>query len=197
VRPVGTALTGRTISAVLPVPVLASPERMGASETADPAVLAALERDHGQAMFGFVRRLGLTDAQADDAVQEALLRLWAEMVHGRGIDDPRRWAYRAIYRLAMDEHRLRRRLAALAARLGPTAPAERGPDRDDRLAVWSEVDRLPPRQRHVLYLRYRSDLRFDEIATVLGITSSAARSHATQGMATLRRRLGRPEEDEG
>lgn len=184
------------MSAVLPVPVLASPERMGASETADPIVLAALERDHGQAMFGFVRRLGLTDAQADDAVQEVLLRLWAEMVRGGRIEDPRRWAYRAIYRLAMDEHRLRRRLAALAERLGPATRTERGPDRDDRLAVWSEVDRLPPRQRHVLYLRYRSDLPFEEIGAILGITASAARSHATQGMSTLRRRLVRPEEDE-
>ena len=55
--------------------------------------------------------------------------------------------------------------------------------------MWAEVDRLPTRQREVLYLRYRSDLTFEAIGEVLGITSSAARSHATQAMATLRQRF--------
>ena len=45
-------------------------------------------------------------------------------------------------------------------------------------------------KRQVVYLRYRSDLSFDQIGEALGITASAARSHATQAMATLRRRLG-------
>jgi DNA-directed RNA polymerase specialized sigma24 family protein len=43
-----------------------------------------------------------------------------------------------------------------------------------------------------VYLRYRSDLDFEEIGQVLGITSSAARSHATQATATLRARLTDP-----
>jgi RNA polymerase sigma factor (sigma-70 family) len=59
----------------------------------------------------------------------------------------------------------------------------------ERRQVWTEVDRLPERQREVLYLRYRADLPFDAIARVLGITSSAARSHATQALGTLRTRL--------
>jgi RNA polymerase sigma factor (sigma-70 family) len=63
-------------------------------------------------------------------------------------------------------------------------------DLEDRIAVWAEVDRLPERQRHVLYLRYRADLPFEDIASVLAISASAARSHAAQAMGTLRRRLG-------
>ena len=59
----------------------------------------------------------------------------------------------------------------------------------DRLAVWGEVDKLPARQRQVLYLRYRSDLSYEEIGHVLGITASAGRSHATQALATLKRNL--------
>jgi DNA-directed RNA polymerase specialized sigma24 family protein len=55
--------------------------------------------------------------------------------------------------------------------------------------MWSEVDRLPARQRQVLYLRYRADLRFEDIATILGIDASSARGNASRGMATLRDRL--------
>lgn len=152
------------------------------------AVIADLQHSEGQGLFGFVRRLGLTDEQADDAVQEVFARLLAELHRDIGVANPRSWAYRSIYRLAMDQHRLRRRLVALTSALGrQSAPGQA--DSSDRVAIWGEVELLPPRQRHVIYLRYRSDLPFDEIGVVLGITSSAARSHATQAVATLRLRL--------
>jgi RNA polymerase sigma factor (sigma-70 family) len=155
-------------------------------------IVLDLERRHGQALFGFVRRLGLSDAQAADSVQEVLLRLWAELVAGRSIEQPKAWAFRAIYRLAMDQHRLQRRIGAIAERLGRSDEARDDATRDagDRVAVWAEVARLPERQRHVLYLRYRADLTFEQVGLVMGITASAARSHATQATATLRRRLG-------
>jgi RNA polymerase sigma-70 factor (ECF subfamily) len=157
-------------------------------------LIVQLEASHGQGLFGFVRRLGLGDAEAADAVQDVLLRLWTELERGATIADPRAWAYRAIYRMAMDEHRFRRRVASLRDRLigrTPTEPSvDEGRATSDRIAVWAEVDRLPLRQREVLYLRYRSDLPFEDVGAVLGITSSAARSHATQALAALRRRIG-------
>ena len=155
-------------------------------------IVIDLERRHGQALFGFVRRLGLSGAQAADAVQEVLLRLWSELKAARPIEQPKAWAFRTIYRLAMDQHRLHRRIGAIADRLGRSGDArdDAAQDAGDRIAVWMEVDRLPERQRHVLYLRYRADLTFEQIGSVMGITASAARSHATQATATLRRRLG-------
>lgn len=161
-------------------------------EDALRGIVIDLERRQGQALFGFVRRLGLSDAQAADAVQEVLLRLWVEVKAGRTVEQPKAWAFRAIYRLAMDQHRLQRRIGAIVERLrwSDAGWDDKGRDAGDRIAVWAEVARLPERQRHVLYLRYRADLSFDEVASVMGITSSAARSHATQATATLRRRLG-------
>jgi RNA polymerase sigma factor (sigma-70 family) len=163
----------------------------------DPALVVELEARHGQAMFGFVRRLGLSDEHAQDCVQETMLRLWAELGRGTHVADPKGWAYRTIYRIAMDEHRLRRRVAGLVAMLGDRGGAgQREADPTDRIAVWREVDRLPARQRQVLYLRYRADLPFEEVGTILGMTASAARSHSTQAMKTLRTRLG-PDEPIG
>jgi DNA-directed RNA polymerase specialized sigma subunit, sigma24 homolog len=57
------------------------------------------------------------------------------------------------------------------------------------LSVWAAVDRLPPRQRAVLYLRYRADLSYDRIAAVMGITANGARNDASVATASLRRRL--------
>ena len=177
---------------------LGKPERQltgtDATVPVDPDLVARLEAQQGQAMFGFVRRLGLTDAQAQDCVQEGLLRLWTELQRGTAVLDPQAWVYRTIYRIAMDEHRLRRRVDGLVSILGGRSmPEPVRHDQTDRIAVWGEVDRLPARQRQVLYLRYRADLPYDEIGTILGMTASAARSHATQAMQTLRVRLHEPD----
>jgi RNA polymerase sigma-70 factor (ECF subfamily) len=147
---------------------------------------------HGQQLFGFVRRLGLGDDEAADVAQEALLRLWRVCRDGEVPERPVAWTFRTAYRLAMDRHRLRRRWTAL---LGTHRSPDREPPehRDELLAVWSEVDRLPERQRQVLYLRYRADLPFEDIGNVLGIDPSTARANASRGIASLRELLG--EED--
>jgi RNA polymerase sigma-70 factor (ECF subfamily) len=155
------------------------------------ADVAGLHRDEAQALFGFVRRLGLSDEQADDAVQEVFARLLDQSRRGIAIANSRSWVFKAIYRIAMDQHRLRRRLVGVIESLR-RRDVRPGPDAADRIAVWHEVDRLPERQRTVIYLRYRADLRYEEIGQVLGISASAARSHSTQATATLRTRLADP-----
>jgi RNA polymerase sigma-70 factor (ECF subfamily) len=178
------------MAAVDPQPEYQVTARLAGAPRPDSRIVVDLEARHGQALFGFVRRLGLSDSQAADCVQEAMLRLWAELDRGTVIVEPKGWAFRTAYRIAMDEHRLQRRLAALAGLLAArTQRPSAQLDQADRLAVWSEIDRLPVRQRQVLYLRFRADLPFDQIGETLGITASAARSHATQATSTLRRRL--------
>lgn len=150
-------------------------------------VVVSLDREHGQRLFGYALRLGVDPARAADLVQEALIRLWRELGRGTAIASREAWTYRALSRLAMDEHRLRRRVATLVARLGEhTSPRVMEIDAEERVAVWSQVDRLPDRQRQVIYLRYRADLSFEEIGQVMGIEPGAARSYASVAHRTLR-----------
>ena len=152
----------------------------------DPTALVDVYDRRGRELFGLCRRLGLDDDEANDAVQEAFLRMWRELARGTAIADPDAWAFRVTYRLAMDHHRLGRLVQSLAARLSAvTARDELDPA--DRLAVWAAVDRLPPRQRAVIYLRYRADLSFEQIAEVMGITANGARNNASAATATLRK----------
>ena len=157
-------------------------------------VLSLHER-RGQDLYGFALGLGLSEEEAADAVQEAMLRLWRELAADREVRDLDAWAFRTTYRLAIDHHRLRRRIAGSLGRL--IARGERHAsdpaDSADAEALWQAVDELSGRQRAVLYLRYRADLPFDRIGFALGITSNAARSHATTALATLRRRFAQEE----
>ena len=155
----------------------------------DDAWLAvvALEQASGQRLFGYALRLGVDAGRAGDLVQEALLRLWRELDGGADIRSPEAWTYRTLAHLAMDEHRLHRRIATLVARFGDRAtPPVMEADATDRVAVWSQVDQLPDRQRQVIYLRYQADLSYEEIGQVMEITAGAARSHATTALRTLR-----------
>jgi RNA polymerase sigma-70 factor (ECF subfamily) len=161
--------------------------------TADE-VVERVDLGQGQNLFGLARRAGLDDQAAEDAVQETLVRLWLEVRSGTDVLDPPAWSFRTVYRIAMDQHRVRRRLREIVERLGrqPPPPA---PDMVQQLTIWSLVDRLPLRQRQVIYLRYRADMTFEEIALVMAITPSGARAHSAKAKANLRRIAGPIQKD--
>jgi RNA polymerase sigma factor (sigma-70 family) len=153
-------------------------------------VVREVDQQHGQGLLGLAIRSGLAHDAAEDAVQEALFRLWQEVRRGVEVIDPRAWTFRTLYRIAMDEHRFRRRAGDIVARLSTRSWKTLDPDIAQRISVWTLVDQLPTRQRQVLYLRFKADLSFDQIAATLGITASAARAHATFAAARLRAAIG-------
>lgn len=60
---------------------------------------------------------------------------------------------------------------------------------EDRLTLWPQIVRLPPRQRAVVVLRYYEDLSEQEIATALGCSPGTVKSTAHAALRTLRGRL--------
>jgi RNA polymerase sigma factor (sigma-70 family) len=157
------------------------------------SAVADVHDRRGRELFGLCRRLGLDEDEANDAVQETFLRMWNESSRGTVISDPEGWAFRVVYRLAMDHHRFGRLAHALAERLMDVQVRDEI-DPADRMAVWATVDKLPPRQRAVLYLRYRADLDYERIAAIMGITANGARNDASAATATLRKRLALAED---
>ncbi|MFD1535751.1 SigE family RNA polymerase sigma factor [Nonomuraea guangzhouensis] len=61
--------------------------------------------------------------------------------------------------------------------------------RDDQREVVAALKRLPARQREALVLRYWLGLRESEIATAMGISCGAVKSHTARGMAALTRAM--------
>jgi len=172
-----------------PVSQTRQAHRQDARDDAWDAIVS-LDREHGQRLYGYALRLGVDAGRAADLVQEALLRLWRELGKGAAITSREAWTYRTLSRLAMDDHRLRRRIATLVARLGDGRTARpMEVVSTERVAIWEQVDRLPDRQRQVIYLRYQADLSFEEIGDVMGIEPGAARSYASTAHRTLRSAL--------
>jgi RNA polymerase sigma-70 factor, ECF subfamily len=165
--------------------VTATPSGSAIAAATEQRVTEHYER-RGRELWGLARRLGATDEQAADVVQEVHLRLWHEFHKGTAIADVDAWSFRVAYRLVMDQHRIGRRVQGLVGRLTAGHVESVTHSLDDSLSLWPLVDRLPERERATLYLRYRADLSFGQIGEVMGITAASARAYASRAIERLR-----------
>jgi RNA polymerase sigma-70 factor (ECF subfamily) len=170
---------------VAPGAVTATPPDRANTAATEQRVTEHYER-RGRELWGLARRLGATEEQAADAVQEVHLRLWHEFHKGAAIADVDAWSFRVLYRLVMDQHRIGRRVQGLVGRLIPGHIETVTHSLDDGLSLWPLVDQLPERERATLYLRYRADLSYEQIGQVMGITAASGRAYASRGIERLR-----------
>jgi RNA polymerase sigma factor (sigma-70 family) len=143
---------------------------------------------YGPALLRFCRaQVGAT--RAEDCFQETMLA--ALRAYGE-VRDPgalRSWLFAIAARKAVDGHRSRARTPEPVNDVEALAPASVPPDRDP--ALWKRVRRLPDKQRHAVTLRYLGDLSHREIAAVMRTSEAAARRNVFEGLARLRKEIGR------
>ena len=161
---------------------------------------AAFERQRPYLRTVALRILG-AGAEADDAVQEAWLRLGR--TGGEGIDDLRAWLTRVTSRVCLDmlrTRRLRREvpveidlddLPAGAARAGvedraPTPEEEVLLAESVGLALHVVMDSLTPAERVAFVLHDIFDLPFAQIADVLGRSPDAVKMLASRARRRVR-----------
>jgi len=142
------------------------------------------------------RRLG-GDADAEDAVQETLLRAFRGLDRFGSADEWRlgAWLHRIVANVCVDQC-LRRQAAARATDRLSGRTDLIGEDFSDLLsdpvalaAVRCAVGSLPANQRQAFLLRIVEDLPYPEVAEQLGITEDNARARVQRARATLRRVL--------
>ncbi len=147
-----------------------------------------------QPLYAYVRRLGFSDADADDVLQETFTAAWRAI---RSLRDPRAlttWLFRICRRAAgahakagRDEPHLPDTVdLAHAADPGRRDALEAEEQRDWVLAA---VTALPVRQREVIALHYLAGLSLSECADVLEVPSGTAKSRLARGLAELEDRL--------
>lgn len=190
---------------------------VAAATNGDAAAFSAVVEQHRiELQVHAYRMLGsLEDAQ--DAVQDTLLRAWRSRSTYDGRSTFRAWLYRITTNVCLRilERRPRRVLpfdagpvAELGARPLPHAdlpwlqpypdllldkglgPEEAAVARETiELAFLAAIQHLPPRQRAVLILRDALDWSANETAVVLEISVAAANSALQRARATMKERL--------
>ena len=170
--------------------------------TAEP--MQRLEPYHGELMRHATRMLR-SGFEAEDAVQETMVRAWHALDRFEGRSHLRSWLYRICTNVCLDMLASRQRRArhglepssgdAATAALSTLAtsptdgdPAEVVDGRESvRLALLTVLQHLTPRQRAVLILREVLRWSAAECAILLDSSVASVNSALQRGRATLRR----------
>ena len=142
-------------------------------------------------MFGLAIRMLGDVSEAEDVVQEAMLRLWRIAPDWRrGEAQVSTWLYRVVFNLATDRLRVRKRQGpSLDAIEDPASPEPGAPeqlqDKARNAALQGALDDLPDRQKQAVILRHIEGLSNPEIAQIMGITTEAVESLTARGKRAL------------
>jgi RNA polymerase sigma-70 factor (ECF subfamily) len=186
---------------------------------ASRGVSAELEdrlEDHRADLTGYCSRMLRSSAEAEDAVQETMVRAWRAYDRFEGRSALRTWLYRIATNVCLDllgssgrrahpidlgpeaaadvspDSRARTRAAAVSEP-EPADPADVVVSHDEvRRALDAALWRLPPRQRAVLILREVIRWPAQEVADLLGVTVVSVNSALQRARATL---AARPVDD--
>lgn len=171
---------------------------MQRARAGDRRSLEDLLRRHQDRLYALCRRLAGTDADAADALQEALIAIVRGLPRFDGRSSFSTWAYRVATNATLDELRRRQRRPSPGlpgeddVAIGG-APATSGSPADAvtaRIDVHAALAQLPSEFRAAVVLRDLCELSYEEIADTLGVPLGTVRSRIARGRAALVPLLG-------
>ena len=176
------------------VPVTAAPPRVaGPAFLLDASTMSAVVDDQWQPMTRLAMLLLGDLASAEDAVQDACEGTWRIRPEVRNRQHLVAYLRTAVINRCRSAGRRRGTTRRFLAAVRPdVAPAADAPLllAEASSAVVAALDRLAPRQREVLVLRYWSQLSEREIAEALGVAPGTVKSTASDALTRLNRLLG-------
>jgi len=190
----------------IPYPEMTDAALAQCAAAGDTDAFEGIMRRHNRLLFRTARSVLKSDAEAEDALQEAYLRAWHALSGYRGDASLSTWLVRIVINESLG--RLRRRHANVipldaavdGAGREPEAWMEDDPDgRPERAALRSEmrrlmearIDALPDAFRSVFMLRAVEELNVEETAAALGVPEATVRTRFFRARALLRESLSR------
>jgi RNA polymerase sigma-70 factor (sigma-E family) len=156
--------------------------------------LADLAGGRGAALKRHAFLLCGNDHQADDLVQEALVRAFARPRRVPGPGSTEAYVRAIMVNLFIDGARRQARWSRVAPLLrtgGMTPdPADQVSDRD---AMLTALRSLSPRQRACVVLRYYEDLPVADVAAVLGVAEGTVKRYVSEAMSHVAAQLSSAE----
>jgi RNA polymerase sigma-70 factor (ECF subfamily) len=169
---------------------------VAAAQGGDRFALDQLLRRHYDRIHAVCRRIAGTNRDADDACQEALIKIVRNLPRFDGRSSFGTWAYRIATNASLDELRKRDRRPMLHAVddhdrpevVDPTAQ-RRTESFADQLLLDEALEQLPDDLRLAVVLRDVADFDYAEIAETLDVPIGTVKSRISRGRAALAAQL--------
>lgn len=148
--------------------------------------MTTLVAERGDALTRYAWLLSGSADDAADLVQDALVRTFGRLGNGFTPHGAEAYVRRTILTMYLDRGRRRarwRRIVHLTAEPAEAPPATGATEL--RLDLWQQLRKLAPRERACLVLRYYEDLKVDDIAAELEISSGAVKRYLSDGLRKM------------
>jgi RNA polymerase sigma factor (sigma-70 family) len=162
------------------------------AQRGDARAFAQLVEPHREIAFRVAYLITRNRADAEDALQDGLLKAWRALARFRPDAPLRPWLLRIAANEARNRRRGEGRREALALRAA-ASPGEAAPSPEEaalaverRRLLLDALEQLPEEARLVLELRYLLDLSTDEIAAALGVRRGTVKSRSARALERLR-----------
>jgi RNA polymerase sigma-70 factor (ECF subfamily) len=177
-------------------------ELIRATLSGDKDAFGTLVAAHGQKLFRVAFRIMGNEADAEDVVQEAILRGYRKLDTFESRSDFGTWIYRIAVRCALDRM-VDRKTEATASRIDgddleqaslQVEDSAGGPDRlllSGEIRAWQQMAMrsLTSIERTAFVLRHMEGCSTDEIAVELNLAPNAAKQAVFRAVQKLRQRL--------
>jgi len=191
-----------------------SPALVRRAQAGDRAALSELVQSQQTYVYSIAMSLMHNPADAADMTQEAFVRLMRSLGTYRAETKFTTWLYRLVTNICLDGLRRRGRPIDSLDEPSSTQGGDDGQTAGERLAdsdrwtqpeeevelqesateVRTALQRLPAQQRLALTLHYFEDLRYEDIAEVMGLPLNTVKSHIRRGKERLALTLSNPME---
>ena len=159
---------------------------------------------YARLIYRVAAKAGLTDAEAQDVVQETFLRVARHPRKLLDVESCHNWLLKVARNIGITqlrrEARARRHAGAVATRAQVAAEAAeiektKAVEKEEmRARVQAEIEHLGPRYRELLLLKVQEDKSYREIAEITGLTVTNVGYLLHMAMKELSRRLQRSKE---
>ena len=156
-------------------------------------VVTRLVAERGDALTRYAYFVSGSHDDAADLVQDALVKTFGRLRNGFSVASAEGYVRRAILNTYIDRGRRTSRWRKIAHLTAVSDVTDSGAaDSEARIDLHEELRKLTPRERACLVLRYYDDLKVDDIAATLELSSGAVKRYLSDGLAKMALSLAEP-----
>lgn len=160
-------------------------------------VVTELVAQRGPALERYAFLLCGNADDAADLVQDALVKTFSRLRNGFTVSSAEAYVRKAVLNTYVDRGRRQSRWRRIAhLEVAAESLDSVSPSSDLRLDLDDRLRHLFPRERACVVLRYYEDLKVDDIALQLGISSGAVKRYLSDALAKLAVSLSDPPGDD-